>query len=444
MATLTDRFDLDGPPITVLSEVTAPSGQFIQGLARDDVGQLFYVSQVMPGGIQLPGEASPVSGADRNINGDLQISKLSPGGSSLGVMYLTGFGHGQTFGVEPILEPFGEGGFGEESFGGGAWLWIETDANMDGTGFGTGRKVARVQWESGAVVDYGDVGLDIYDPVPGATRVFPSLDVERQRLLLSWFDGATRHYNVYDLDSFKSRDFTPISSTPQAGITGTLQGAALHGRYIYLYEGTAYDVDNPPPGNTYIVVLDSVLGTVLETTLNQAGSELAYREPEGITVIDSPGGPQLVFGFATQTSSPRGMAFFSFAPLADVGEWLFTTPTVSESPFAWNPLMERYRMDRAVSIVETSPGVYEQVRYDAYTSELGAVNYPQNPNQDTTFWPAVRAGLHYFRGGYEWIVSTSTKTDIINSDAAEESNFSAIESEAGFGQGGFGEGGFGA
>jgi len=81
VATLTDRFDLDGPPITVISNVTAPDGQFIQGVARDDVGQSFYVSQVMPGGIRLPGEPSevvrldvnaPVSGAlhrDRRLDG---------------------------------------------------------------------------------------------------------------------------------------------------------------------------------------------------------------------------------------------------------------------------------------------------------------------------------------------------------------------------------------
>lgn len=97
-------------------------------------------------------------------------------------------------------------------------------------------------------------------------------------------------------------------------------------------------------------------------------------------------------------------------------------------------------MNRAISIVEVSPGVYEQVRYDAYTNELGAVNYPANPNQDTDFWPAVRSGLHYFRGGYEWLVDDTVKNDIITSGVADESNFTLA---AGFGHGGFGEGGFG-
>lgn len=126
-----------------------------------------------------------------------------------------------------------------------------------------------------------------------------------------------------------------------------------------------------------------------------------------------------------------------------MAHWLFTTPTVSEAPFAWNPLMERFRINRAVSVVEVSPCVYQQVRYDAYTNEIGAVNLPTNPNeQDTNFWPAVRAGLHYFRGGYEHIVDDDVKACIIASGAADETNFTPAPG-FGFGEGGFGEGGFG-
>lgn len=126
-----------------------------------------------------------------------------------------------------------------------------------------------------------------------------------------------------------------------------------------------------------------------------------------------------------------------------MADWIFTTPTVAEAPFAWNPLMERFRINRGVSVVEVSPCMYEQVRYDAYTNEIGAVNLPQNPNgQDTAFWPAAREGLHYFRGGYEHVVSTEVKDCIIASGAADASNFVLFVGE-GFGEGGFGEGGFG-
>lgn len=126
------------------------------------------------------------------------------------------------------------------------------------------------------------------------------------------------------------------------------------------------------------------------------------------------------------------------------GCWIFTTPTVDEAPFAWNALMERFRIARAVSVVEVSPGVYKQVRYDAYTNEIGAVNLPANPNaQDTDFWEAPSEGLHYFRGGYEWMVDDQTKSDIITSGAATSDNFVPCPPDNGFGSGGFGGGGFG-
>lgn len=111
-----------------------------------------------------------------------------------------------------------------------------------------------------------------------------------------------------------------------------------------------------------------------------------------------------------------------------MANWTFTTPVVTEAPFAWNALMERYRMDRGISIVETAPGVYEQTRYDSYTNEIGAENLPPNPNeQNTTFWPAPRAGLNYFRGGYQHTVDDATKAALIAAGVGvTESNFTLI------------------
>jgi len=126
-----------------------------------------------------------------------------------------------------------------------------------------------------------------------------------------------------------------------------------------------------------------------------------------------------------------------------MAEWIFTTPTVEETPFAWNDwLMERFRIPRGVSVQEISPGVYEEIRYYAYTDEIGAVNLGPNPNADNTdFWPAPSAGLHFFRGGYEHRVDDQVKADLIASGVATTANFSAPPDT--FGGGGFGEGGFG-
>lgn len=107
-----------------------------------------------------------------------------------------------------------------------------------------------------------------------------------------------------------------------------------------------------------------------------------------------------------------------------MANWYFMTPTIDEAPFAWSPLMERFRITRALSVVETAPGVYETTRYDAYTNEIGAVNLPPNPNEnDTSFYPAPQAGLHYFRGGYQHIVDDAVRADIIASGVATASNF---------------------
>jgi hypothetical protein len=109
-----------------------------------------------------------------------------------------------------------------------------------------------------------------------------------------------------------------------------------------------------------------------------------------------------------------------------VANYLYTLNTVAEAPFAWNPLMERYRMDRAISTKDVSPGNYVEVRYDAYTNELGAVNIPQNGTPDPSMWEQPSEGLHYFRGGYEHIVDDTVRTDLINSGVATAANFTLL------------------
>ena len=108
-----------------------------------------------------------------------------------------------------------------------------------------------------------------------------------------------------------------------------------------------------------------------------------------------------------------------------MANWLYTLNVVEEAPFAWNPLMERFRIPRGISTKETSPGVYVEVRYDAYTNELGAVNIPTNGTPEPQ-WEQPSAGLHYFRGGYEHIVDDAVKADLINSGVADAGNFTLI------------------
>lgn len=102
-------------------------------------------------------------------------------------------------------------------------------------------------------------------------------------------------------------------------------------------------------------------------------------------------------------------------------KWIFTTPTVDEGPFAWNFMLERYRISRGITIKQTAPGPnYVQVRYEAYTDENGSLNLPANePGTPLT-------GLNTFRGGYEHIVDDQTRSDMITSGVVSALNFSPV------------------
>jgi len=101
--------------------------------------------------------------------------------------------------------------------------------------------------------------------------------------------------------------------------------------------------------------------------------------------------------------------------------YLFTTPTVSEAPFAWSPLMERYRMNRAETIAETSPDVWEIFRFGSYTDELAYTG--TGPGAPTVLLPN---GLRYYRGGYQHVVSDQDRTDLIASGLVDATNFTLI------------------
>jgi len=123
--------------------------------------------------------------------------------------------------------------------------------------------------------------------------------------------------------------------------------------------------------------------------------------------------------------------------------WVYTLNTVEEAPFAWNALHERFRIPRGISVKEIAPCEYVEVRYDAYTNEQGAANLPTPAGGwgDPDFWSQPSAGLNYFRGGYEHMVSDAVKACLISSGVADESNFTP--SPGTFGYNGFGIGPFG-
>ena len=119
--------------------------------------------------------------------------------------------------------------------------------------------------------------------------------------------GAYR-FATFPLEQVKKREYTAIFDIAQPKL-GTFQGFASHGRYLYLLEGTPYGSTGSaePIGNTYITIADLVTGEVINKQLISAGSDLPFREPEGMGIfIPNPKMPQqayLYFGFASTVSA---------------------------------------------------------------------------------------------------------------------------------------------
>ncbi|MFF9841199.1 signaling protein [Streptomyces sp. NPDC013740] len=293
------RFDLKSQSADLLGrEILLEHTRVHQQVAFDPVTGLGYAVQLMSGGRRLPDEDPNVtlSTTDRNQRGDLCVNQLAPDGTVLAVMHLRGFGHG--------------GGLGVEHVDGTPWLWLETDADrVSGTTtFAYGKHIGRIAFTPGAVVDAGSSLVEVFDPVPGAARVTPSLDIDHGRIAVRHETGGVAEYRVYRLDAFKSRAFTPERSFPAQYTT---QSWCLYGDLLYQNQGSAYSATNPSPGNSWWTVYDVLTGAVVERTFNGTALDLVHRETEALTVRRTPAGPQLVFGFATQET--RHMALYGIS-----------------------------------------------------------------------------------------------------------------------------------
>lgn len=80
-----------------------------------------------------------------------------------------------------------------------------------------------------------------------------------------------------------------------------------------------------------------------------------------------------------------------------MANWLFNPPTVEEAPFAWEVPLDRYRMERGISIGEVSTGVFAAARFWSYTDQNDILN----------------AGLRFYQGGHEYIVDDATRDELI-------------------------------
>ncbi|MFE2289208.1 signaling protein [Streptomyces sp. NPDC059443] len=305
----------DSPPMAgvfdmrTAAERLAPSPLFNttgpQSFAFDDSKGMIYTLQGIQGGLRLDGEKEPASSADRKAAGDMCLTRMSSSGEPLGHMYLRGFGHGISFGVEPV--------------GKSTLIWVESKPDPES---GYGRSVARVLFRDGALLDGDDPTVAHYDPVPGSSEVSPALDLAGGRVLVSHQEGEEHRFSVYGMTDFLAGRFE-AAHTLEAGVQVReeewFQGCALHGDFVYVLTGEPYtgkNGDNPPKsdGNTYVSAIDVRTGEAQGRHLVTVARHLPYREPEGIAVSTTGPGPALCVGFSVKSRDARELTVYGFAP----------------------------------------------------------------------------------------------------------------------------------
>ena len=80
-----------------------------------------------------------------------------------------------------------------------------------------------------------------------------------------------------------------------------------------------------------------------------------------------------------------------------MANWIFNPPTLEEGPLAWEVPLDRYRMDRGISIGEIAPNVWEAQRFWSYTDQNDIIN----------------AGLRFYQGGHIYTVDDNTRNQLI-------------------------------
>ncbi|MGW2518155.1 phage baseplate protein [Streptomyces sp. NPDC001617] len=256
----------------------------LQSFAFDEPNKHLYVLQVTATGHEA---------------GDLCLNKLDYKGNRLGHMYLKGFGHGVSMGVQ------------HDAKDGSTWIWTEAAAVN-----GFGQAVTRFHFADGATRTTADV--KIRKPIADSTNNQPSVCMASKRLAIRYRDKANKpRYRIWDLDAFTARDYdNPIADIAQVGAhpdaTVPFQGYALHRDTVYQLAGTAYNTTTNPfakKGNAYASSIDITTGKLLQQQRTEAGYTLTYREPEGVAVRGD-SDAKVYLGFASGELGSRSFSIF--------------------------------------------------------------------------------------------------------------------------------------
>lgn len=173
-------------------------------------------------------------------------------------MYLTGFGHGVSFGAQAV--------------GTSTYLWTEVEAN------GYGRRLARFKFTNGTTLPNTSSGLTKFTPVAAATEHTCSIDPVNDRLIVRYHENSAKHIAVYDHTAATNGNFTsPLATFAQPDLgTRKFQGYAAYGSYLYLLTGHSYD-ENGNVGDSEITSVNMNTGAISQgPVLTNAGSTLGF------------------------------------------------------------------------------------------------------------------------------------------------------------------------
>jgi len=277
----TKRFDLTQPSYDLFRSKRTHGPRVQQSFAFDWVHKYLFVATKRVGAAES--------------DGNLCISKMDFHGNYISYMHLNGFGHGVAFAALPR--------------GNGTELWVECAKNKDG--FGTA--LTSVAYVANATLSW-PVG-SAYHPIPGASEYTCSVDPVYQRMIVRYQSSEGKRIAVFPLSDFTTRKFgVPLVDFKQPAISGTPQGYALYGSYMYYLTGDPYPGDGHPTGvgNAKISSININTGTVKEKpVLTKAGLTLWHREPEGLAIYKTDAGePRLFIGFATGKPGDRRSSIF--------------------------------------------------------------------------------------------------------------------------------------
>lgn len=298
--TVEGQIDIAGPVGKLLHRRPLKNGTVMQSFGIDPVSGDIFVLQIMEGGIRLAGEAAAVDYDTRKAAGDLCLTRLTEDGRMAGFMYLRGFGHGVSLGVE--------------NRAGTIWLWTETASTPNSKNEGYGTAVTSFTYADGDVVTYGTTRHTTpYTPDPAARFITPTIDRGTGELVIRFSLNGT-HWERYDLAKAAAGVWEPVQRLTPALPSAVFQGYASHSGILYTLQGEAYSpTTNPLPGNTYLTAFEWATGALLDRQFSTAAPGLEWREPEGMAVSVRDGVPHLHFGFACEDPGPRTCTIVSLS-----------------------------------------------------------------------------------------------------------------------------------